>query len=258
MEQLALFFALLFLTVLGFILGKGRAVALSGQSDQPLHSRLPYYGLYTAIWCGLPSLLIMAGWMIFEPQIAEILVKSQLKEANASLSSDQLSLFINDVINLASGGILSRSPDASILKAAESYQLFKQISYFAMAVVAISVSLATLFGSLKKINPNLRARNKVEKVISIIMMISSLIAILTTLGIVLSLIFETLRFFEKVPFFDFILGTHWSPQTALRSDQVGGSGSFGAIPLFAGTMLITFICMVVAIPVGLMLSLIHI
>uniref|UniRef100_UPI002602348A phosphate ABC transporter permease subunit PstC n=1 Tax=uncultured Kiloniella sp. TaxID=1133091 RepID=UPI002602348A len=100
--------------------------------------------------------------------------------------------------------------------------------------------------------PELRARNQVEKVISIIMMVSSLIAILTTVGIVFSLIFETLRFFDKVPFFDFLFGTHWSPQTALRSDQVGGSGSFGAIPLFAGTMLITFICMTVAIPVGLL------
>ncbi|OUS12267.1 phosphate ABC transporter permease subunit PstC [Rhodospirillales bacterium 47_12_T64] len=252
MEQLALFFALLFLAVLGFILGKGRAVALSGQSDQPLHSRLPYYGLYTAIWCGLPSLLIMIGWMVFEPQIAEMLIKSQLKDASTSLSSDRLALAVNDVINLASGGILSRNPDTSILEATENYKLFRQISYFAMAVVAISVSLATLFGSLRKISPNLRARNKVEKVISVVMMVSSLIAILTTLGIVLSLIFETLRFFDKVPFFDFIFGTHWSPQTALRSDQVGGSGSFGAIPLFAGTMLITFICMVIAIPVGLM------
>ncbi|WP_419903110.1 phosphate ABC transporter permease subunit PstC [Kiloniella sp.] len=252
MEQLALFFALLFLTVLGFILGKGRAVALSGRTDQPLHSRLPYYGLYTALWCGLPSLIVMAGWMIFEPQIVEMLIASQVKDIYATIYPDKLALYINDVVNLASGGILSREPDEALLSAAESYSLYRQISYFAMAVVAIALSLLTLFSSLKKINPDLRARNQVEKVISIIMMISSLIAILTTVGIVLSLIFETLRFFDKVPFLDFLLGTHWSPQTALRSDQVGGSGSFGAIPLFAGTMLITFICMVVAIPVGLL------
>ena len=84
------------------------------------------------------------------------------------------------------------------------------------------------------------------------MIVASAIAILTTIGIVLSLIFETLRFFNKVPVMDFLFGLSWSPQIAIREDQVGGSGSFGAIPLFAGTMMITFIAMLVAVPIGLM------
>nr|XP_061809747.1 probable ABC transporter permease protein YqgH [Nerophis lumbriciformis] len=80
----------------------------------------------------------------------------------------------------------------------------------------------------------------------------SVIAIFTTIGIVLSVLFESLRFFQAVPFFDFIFGLEWSPQTAIRSDQVGSSGAFGAVPLFAGTFLITLIAMLIAVPFGLM------
>ena len=81
---------------------------------------------------------------------------------------------------------------------------------------------------------------------------SSTIAVLTTVGIVLSVLFESIRFFQAVPVTDFLFGTEWSPQTAIRSDQVGSSGAFGAVPLFAGTMLIAFIAMLVAVPIGLM------
>jgi phosphate transport system permease protein len=83
----------------------------------------------------------------------------------------------------------------------------------------------------------------------------STIAIFTTIGIVLSVLFEATRFFQSVPFTDFVFGLEWSPQTAIRADQVGSSGSFGAIPLFAGTLLISFIAMLVAVPIGLMSAL---
>ena len=85
-----------------------------------------------------------------------------------------------------------------------------------------------------------------------LMIIASTVAIFTTVGIVLSLIFETLRFFEKVPVVEFLFGLEWSPQTAIRADQVGASGSFGAIPLLAGTALISAIAMAVAAPLGLL------
>ena len=78
-----------------------------------------------------------------------------------------------------------------------------------------------------------------------------MIAIFVTIGIVLSLLFETLRFFATVNVFDFLFGLHWSPQTAIRADQVGSSGSFGAIPVFLGTILISIIAMLVAVPIGM-------
>jgi len=109
-----------------------------------------------------------------------------------------------------------------------------------------------LFFALKAIQPALRARPQVERIVRAILFIASVIAILTTVGIILSLMFESIRFFGQVNPFEFLFGLTWSPQTALRADQVGGSGAFGAVPVFAGTLLITLIAMIVAVPIGLM------
>jgi phosphate transport system permease protein len=95
-------------------------------------------------------------------------------------------------------------------------------------------------------------RIRLERLLRGALMLSSTLAILVTVGIVFSLVFETGRFFEEVPIGEFLFGTHWSPQTALRADQVASSGSFGAVPVFAGTLLITAIAMAVAAPIGLL------
>ena len=102
------------------------------------------------------------------------------------------------------------------------------------------------------ISPETRARNKVETVVRWAMIVCASIAILSTVGIVFSVLFESIRFFESVPPTDFLFGTQWSPQTSIRSDQVGSSGSFGAIPLFVGTLLISAIALFIAVPLGLM------
>lgn len=95
-------------------------------------------------------------------------------------------------------------------------------------------------------------RRQFEGVLKTILFLCSVVAVLTTVGIVLSLVFESLRFFATVSPFEFLFGLQWSPQTALRADQVGSSGAFGAVPVFAGTLLITVIAMIVAVPIGLM------
>jgi phosphate transport system permease protein len=110
--------------------------------------------------------------------------------------------------------------------------------------------------SLTVTSPRPRHRSRalqkpIEAAVMAIMIVAATIAIVTTVGIVLSLLFETIRFFDRVPFFDFIFGLDWRPQTAIRADQVGGSGSFGFIPLFTGTALISAIAMIVATPLGL-------
>ncbi len=91
----------------------------------------------------------------------------------------------------------------------------------------------------------------IEKILYGLLVMSSVFAVLITIGIVLSLAFETFRFFEQVSFIEFFFGLEWSPQTAMRADQVGSSGSFGIVPLLAGTALISVIALVVAGPVGL-------
>ncbi|PHS79011.1 MAG: phosphate ABC transporter permease subunit PstC [Rhodospirillaceae bacterium] len=96
-----------------------------------------------------------------------------------------------------------------------------------------------------------RAQKNKELVIKAFLIASSLIAVLTTVGIVASLLFESLKFFSEIPFTDFVFGLQWSPQTAIREDQVGASGAFGIVPLFTGTLLISAIAMIVATPIGL-------
>ena len=94
-------------------------------------------------------------------------------------------------------------------------------------------------------------RNLWERPAYALLVFSSFIAIATTIGIVLSLLFESMRFFELVPITEFLFGLEWHPQTALRADQVGSSGSFGAVPLFTGTLLISTIALLTAGPLGL-------
>jgi phosphate transport system permease protein len=91
-----------------------------------------------------------------------------------------------------------------------------------------------------------------EGVVMALMWASAAFAVLVTAAIVYSVVSEALQFFRHVNFFDFLFGTQWSPQTAMRADQTGASGSFGALPLLAGTFLITLIALLVAVPVGLM------
>ncbi len=101
------------------------------------------------------------------------------------------------------------------------------------------------------VTPARRVKKAVEAVIKGILIASSTVAILTTVGIVASLFFEAHRFFGEVPVTDFLFGLEWSPQTAMRADQVGSSGSFGAVPLFVGTLLISAIALIIATPIGL-------
>ncbi len=117
---------------------------------------------------------------------------------------------------------------------------------------SLAIGCALLARAQRMVAPDLPAREFVEGVIKVALALCSMLAIAVTAGIVLSLIFEAARFFSLVSPLEFFFGLEWSPQTALRADQVGASGAFGAIPVFAGTLLITFIAMAVAVPVGLL------
>jgi phosphate transport system permease protein len=120
-------------------------------------------------------------------------------------------------------------------------------------LIVSALSAGSVFSyALKKIQPDFRARTIVEKITRMILLACSIAAVLTTIGIVFSVFFESMRFFQRYPFFDFITGLQWSPQTALRADQGGSSGAFGIIPLLVGTMLITTIAIAIAGPIGLL------
>ncbi|USG62954.1 phosphate ABC transporter permease subunit PstC [Sneathiella marina] len=133
-----------------------------------------------------------------------------------------------------------------------SSPLVEAVDQTVFPVAIMIAAAASLYLAVARINPDLRVRKTLEYVVYAVLILASLLSILTTVGIIVSLLFETIQFFGKVPLSEFFFGLNWSPQTALRDDQVGSSGAFGSIPLFAGTMLITFIAMCVAVPLGLL------
>ena len=128
------------------------------------------------------------------------------------------------------------------------------ISSIVLLLAILGSGLAVIFLFSRRINSDFRARTHTESFIKAVLISLSVVAVLTTFGIVFSLLFESLRFFSKVPFTEFLFGLQWSPQTALRADQAGSSGAFGAVPIFAGTFLIMAVAIAIAGPVGLMIA----
>ncbi|OSQ49160.1 phosphate ABC transporter permease subunit PstC [Thalassospira alkalitolerans] len=245
-----LLLAIAALCALSFYFGRQRAIALSGGRYSNLHSLPAHYGTYTAMWCGLPAILLLLVWHMFQGTIIQGMIISDLPPEILN-DSGKLSLALNSIFLLAAdnGEHLSVSPE--VIDAGKRLASLQIIANVALVVVMISVALVGLAFSYRKISRDMRARNNVERISRYVMIACSGIAILSTVGIVFSLLFEALHFFTKINPLDFLFGLEWSPQTAIRADQVASEGAFGAIPLFVGTLLITLIAMCVAVPVGL-------
>ncbi len=254
MSSATLLIVLLTLSSVAYYVGRRRAFAVAGGAAKikGLHSRPTYYGTLTAIWCGIPAVLLFAFWLAFESSVITQLVIADLPEEIRSLPAARLNLVVNDIRNLVSGNIVSGDINPTMQAAADHYRSLKATSDAALAVVAVAVAILGLVAVRAKIKPGLRARNIVEQVIKYILIACSTIAIFTTIGIVLSVLYEAILFFKAVSITEFLFGLKWSPQTAIRSDQVGSSGAFGAVPVFLGTALISAIAMLVAVPIGLM------
>ena len=245
---------LLALTAAAYFLGRRRSVSVaSGVGGvRHLHSLPSYYGSYAALWSLLPALLVLAVWVAFESSIVTQLVVKSLPTALQQLEPDRLGLVLNDVRNLASGNVVSREVTPELQAAADHLKSLERTAAAAMAVVVLSFGVIGGGLAWRQSAPRLRARNRVESIVSGLLITASTIAIFTTIGIVLSVLFESIVFFRAVPVTEFLFGLDWSPQMALRADQAGSSGAFGAVPLFAGTLLISGLAMVVAVPIGLM------
>jgi phosphate transport system permease protein len=254
MSPFTLLIALLMLSSIAYYVGRKRSfsVAAGAGGIQKLHSRPTYYGALTALWCAIPALIVFSCWLFFESSIVTGLVVSELPAEIRNLPQDRLTLVINDIKNLVSGNIISGEADPAMTSAADRYRELQWISHASLTVIAFVLAIAGIILVRSRIKPSLRARNQVETMIKYLLIVCSTIAIFTTIGIVLSVLYEAIRFFKAIPLTEFITGLEWSPQMAIRADQVGSSGAFGAVPVFVGTMLISAIAMVVAVPIGLM------
>ncbi|MBC8026980.1 MAG: phosphate ABC transporter permease subunit PstC [Steroidobacteraceae bacterium] len=253
MTPAALLIALTLLSVGAFWIGKTRSLAIVGgtRGVKNLHSLPSHYGVMTALWCALPALLVIGLWFVFQDTIILRLITSQLPAGVQALPADELSLVINDVRNLIAGNVTTESVSETVRIAGAEYLRLRGVSRMALTVLVLVMVVATVLVVRSKITPELRARNRVETVVEWMLIGCSTIAVFTTIGIVASVAFEAFRFFSMISPIDFLFGTTWSPQMAIREDQVGSSGSFGAVPLFAGTLLISLIAMVIAVPIGL-------
>jgi phosphate transport system permease protein len=194
---------------------------------------------------------VVVVWAGFQDTIITSVVKSHLAPEIASMDKAQLGLFMNDVRNVVSGAIAPDQAAPGVAAAAQEYRHLRRVFAMALSGLVLSICAVALFLVRRRITPDLRARNAVEAIGEKLLLICSMVAVFVTVGIVLSVLYESVLFFRAVPAHDFLFGTKWSPQTALRADQVGSSGSFGAVPLFLGTMMISGIALLIAVPVGL-------
>ena len=248
MTSSALILFIIGLTLIAFYTGRHRA--FSYKSHSHLKALPKHYGFLTALWSGIPALLLLTVWTLANPAYLQQQIVNSLPQSIASQDSATLELYLNN-INLA---IQNNSPavDPIMQNAIDSFQQAEQNSRVLVSAMILVLCLSGIIFGLSKALINIHARIGIEKAIKLFLMLCSGVAIFTTIGIVLSVLFESLRFFDSVPFADFMFGTNWSPQTAMRADQAGSSGSFGAIPLFVGTMLISAIALVIAVPIGLL------
>jgi phosphate transport system permease protein len=234
---------------LAYSLGLRRSLAIAGSARRSMHSLPEHHGLLLALWCGIPALAALILWSVLEGPLVRMMLRAEMPAVLQNLSEGQHSLLMNEIMRAGAGHGSEFSP--AVHEAAAHLNQLEHTSALGMTGVALALGTGAVAFAVRRIRPELRARNHVERVFTILLALSSSIAILTTVGILLSVLFEAIRFFQQVSVFDFLFGLEWSPQTAIRSDQVGASGTFGAVPLFTGTILISAIAIGVGAPIGL-------
>jgi phosphate transport system permease protein len=271
---------LLIIALIGFIAflaGRARSFARSGGKLASLHSLPGYHGSYVAIWAMLPALLLLAVWLVAAPIYVDYSVRSSLPEPVQNQGAATVQLALGQVKSVAAGferlnagevaaiengstnmrealaakGVaLAGEGEPYMIQSAQQFNAMRQYSRWLMSAVVLLVSVAGGLYAIRNIDVRFRARNRVERVMLGSLIFASSIAILTTVGIVASMLSEAGRFFTMVSPFEFFFGTVWDPRFAAAGSG-GASGQFGLLPLLAGTLYIAFVAMLFAVPIGL-------
>ncbi len=244
-------FMVLALTALvaGFVAAR-RARAASETGAEKLHSRPIYHAVNAAIWTGVPSFVFLILWLLGRNSIIDSLVLGSYP-GSGELNSSQRAVLVSQIKQLAAGNAF-QEPTPQLLAAVDHLRSLQSLTGWAVVAVVAALIVLGAFLGIRAVQTRFRARHSVERAVTIFMMFSSLVAILTTLGIVASLVFEAGQFFSRVPITEFLFGLRWEPQIAMRADQVAGQGAFGVIPVIFGTIAISLLAMLVAIPTGIM------
>lgn len=262
------------IAVLGYVLGRRRALTLVDGDARRLHSRPTYYGWNVALYAAVPALLVLLVWLFAQPMIIERSIDRYIPE-DAVSEGQTRGMLLNEVRKVAStlnGAVaqdvltrpeaLTLTMDDSarmdalkaagqavltkpvILDAAQQYMRSTHTGSIWLSIVTLALALGLAAFAWRRTGPEFRARNVVEQVMRAILIGCSTIAIMTTVGIVLSLVFESINFFRLYPWQDFFFGTEWTP-------SFGGGSELGMLPLLWGTLYISFIALLFAVPVGL-------
>ena len=240
------------LGVIGWLAARARAWSFKRQAPGGRLASLPnYHAWYVALWIVIPVLIFVIFWSIVSPQLVSSAVLANPAAANLPEFGFKRQMMLSEAAAVAQGaaqGVFNKEAAALVEPFREAYSKMRFIGIAATLIIAF---LGGVWAYLR-IKPDFAARTHVERTVMTILLFASLVAILTTLGILVSLVFETIRFFGMVSPVDFLFGTHWGPDpmgNPLNPDP----SRYGAIPLFWGTIYIgAIIAMVVAIPLGLM------
>lgn len=267
------------IAAVGYQMGRSRALKSAGGDRRDLHSLPVYYGANVAMWAIVPTAAVLIIWMLVQPFFVNSRVLATLPDTVVSEGSS-IGLVMSDVRRVADGldvavqqGVMSRDDAASIstetfdvrerlgevgvalgssvsadvLKGAQLYRTLNATSSKLMTVVVLLIALGGAAYAYSRSHADFRARNTVERGILALLIAAASVAILTTIGILFALLFNTIEFFKLYPAADFFFGTNWAPSFSGR----GGSSDLGVLPLLWGTFYISFIALLVAVPVGL-------
>ncbi|MBM2576523.1 phosphate ABC transporter permease subunit PstC [Jannaschia sp. Os4] len=273
-------FAIVLVTGLaGFALARGRAVASAGGDTRVMHSRPLYHGLNGLLTAMLPALGLLVAWLILQPvlldravvgaippEVLEDGAARSLVMADVRRVADGLDAAIaagvatpeglaaltaeDDVRGLLGQAGVALGSDVSpyVLEAARDMRATAATLRVVMWVAVLAVLAIGLGVALKRSHADYRARNFVERGVLVLLVAAASIAVLTTVGIVASMLFETVNFFSQYPASSFFFSTNWDPSFSGR----GGGSELGIVPLLWGTLYISFIALLVAVPVGLL------
>ena len=273
-----LLLALAVIFIVAFVVGLSKARGLARGAPRSLHSRPGFYGGYLALWTVLPALFVVLIWASASPLVIDRLVRAELPPEAQAQSEGQIALIMGTIRSIAqglpvmtpaetdeiranpqkareilgkSGVVLAADPQPFMLDRAQ--QLIDLTSFSRLAITGIATLLAVLGFSyaFTRIARTLRARNIVESITLAGLIAASTVAILTTAGIVLSVLFESLQFFHSVNLWEFLFGTVWDPRFSAPGRSGGAEGQFGLVPLLWGTLFISAIALLVAVPLGL-------
>nr|WP_250808677.1 phosphate ABC transporter permease subunit PstC [Neorhizobium tomejilense] len=263
--------------IAGYVAGARYAMALVGGISSKLHSRPGYYGSFVAVWAILPAVVILFVWLVASPMYIsssvrgafpeEVKTQSQAEQGLSygmitsiargmnALTGDEIARIENNPVELraalgAKGVPLAGDPQPFMVKAAAELNRMTFVSRILMTIIVLGASIGGAFFAYRQIAPRFRARNRVEKVVLGSLVVASSIAILTTVGIVASMLTEAAHFFTAIPAWEFFFGTVWDPRFAAAGSG-GSEGQFGLIPLLLGTLYIGFVAMLFAVPIGL-------